>query len=291
VAVAVAARLAAVGGALQARDAARLQVPALLALDERTATVWTGALDGLPLRHDAGRRADSGRERAGSPEGLAIALAELHGAAVPGLQPATREQRLREAARKLRKLAHVLPAAAADAECALERCESLRLEASRAGVPQDVPRHGDVHPGQFRLCGGRIALFDFDELALGDAEEDLAALAVALEVAALEPDVAGDAAGGPPAAGAEGAAQLLPRIAAANAAGRPAARAPQDSLLEFHLRLQWIDRAYRSAWRDGGRRRGLVELALRRAAQPGFAPCPGVHAGAAGTTAPGRPRR
>ncbi len=259
VARAVAARLEAVGLALQSRGASRLRVPVLLALEEPGATVWTGAIDGVALPAPAGLGLAAGGDAAGRPEELALALADLHGSVVPGLAPATREQRLREATRKLRKLAQALPAVAALATTGLARCESLLREAGLAALPLDVPRHGDVHPGQFRVCGRQIALFDFDELALGDAEEDLAALAVALEVAALESTGA---------TGYAQAAQLLPRLAAAHAAGHRTRRALDPSLLEFHLRLQWLDRAYRSFWRDGARRRDLVELALGRVAAP-----------------------
>ncbi len=274
VAVAVAARLEAVAGAVQAWPASRLQVPELLALDLPCATVWTGALDGMAWQpsvapgtgHDRDGLPGRGNEAGAMVHGaddLARALSDLHGAVVPGLATATREQRLRESGRKLAKLAQALPAAAAIAARALARCESLLGARAVADAPLDVPRHGDVHPGQFRFRGERVALFDFDELALGDAEEDLAALAVSMEVAVLETSA-------PASGGANAASQLLPRIVAAHAAGRGRCRATCEPLLEFHLRLQWIDRAYRSFWRDGARRRGLVELALRRAAEPGF---------------------
>lgn len=214
-------------------------------------TVWTAALGGLPP--------DASPAGAFGPRGLGLvvdALRELHATPLPGLPRAERAVRLEEAGRKLRKMARRHPGAAAAAGGALQRCAALLDAPDVARLPLRASRHGDVHAGQFLVDAGRVALFDLDELALGDPEEDLAALSVAM----VAPRVALPLASSPP----PPAGPWLARFAERHARQ---ASAPVAALLEFHLRLQWIDRAYRSDWRHGEDAAGLVDGALRRAVE------------------------
>lgn len=274
-ATAVAARLAAVARGLGARGAATLQVPALLRTDlaapggEAAHTVWTEACGGEAL---VARRDDPESHRALAL--VATALAELHATPVAGLPRAERATRLLEARRKLRKLAGVFPEASAAAASGLVRCEALLEDAGLRAVALDCTRHGDVHPGQFLLRRGRVALFDFDELARGDLEEDLVALAVALDSQATSLAVHA-AAGDDDPAGARLAWQApdvastwLPALLAAHVASGRAPRAPQAGLVELHWRLQWLDRAYRSFWRHGGGAAAVIRRALHAVAAP-----------------------
>lgn len=268
-AAAVAGRLAAVAQGLGRRATRSLQVPALLPSDAADAcTVWTEACGGESLQPH--------RDDADSLRALAVvagAIAELHATPVPGLPRAERATRLLEARRKLRKLAGAFPEASAAAAAGLARCEALLGEPELCATPLDGTRHGDLHPGQLLVRGGRVALFDLDELACGDLEEDLVALAVALESPAAVRDLpaSGDALaarlgwpGGPAAAD---PAWLGILVDAYVASGR-APRAPLAGLLELHWRLQWLDRAYRSFWRHGNEAGAVIHRALRAVAAP-----------------------
>jgi len=108
--------------------------------------------------------------------------------------------------------------------------------------------HGDLHIGQLARTGNRIALFDFDEVVEGPAEQDLASLRVSIE-----------------STGAIRTATV--RAFAAVLAGYVDAggRAPDAAALDWHYRLQQIDRAYRDYWRHDTAAFGRIGTALRRA--------------------------
>lgn len=268
-AAAVAARLEAVADGLRRRGAGALQVPALLPPGaEDPCTVWTAACAGEPLvaAVEAGAAGPALAQ-------VAAALAELHATPVAGLPRAERATRLLEARRKLRKLAGAFPEASAAAAEGLSRCEALLDDPLLRATPLDCTRHGDLHPGQFLLHRGRVVLFDLDELACGDAEEDLVALAVALESPAgvRDPQPAADPLAmrlaWQPSGGGASSPWLETLVAAYLASGR-APRAPRAALLELHWRLQWLDRAYRSYWRHGSAAAGVIRRALDAVAAP-----------------------
>lgn len=221
---AVAHRIAALA---QHAASGRLLVPRLLGVDAERGAIWQAAVEGTaPLASLDADRAHT------TLTAVAEALAELH--AGPAVAPrVARSTRLEEAERKARKLERAEVVAGADLRHLLDRCAHA--------LPQLAPerfelRHGDAHLGQFLLAGARVAMFDCDELACGDLEEDLAALAVQLE------DLV---AAGRCAPGAVDALLSGYRTCAA------APRVPDPALYAFHYRLQRLDRAYRDWWRRG----------------------------------------
>ena len=80
---------------------------------------------------------------------------------------------------KVEKLAYAFPELAASL-AALEKA----LKRRAYHLPPRAPRliHGDFLPQQLLVCGNGLALLDFDELALGDPEQDIANFMVDLYV-------------------------------------------------------------------------------------------------------------
>lgn len=220
-----------------------LLVPRLLGYDATLRTVWQEGVAGTPpaaalAGHDAARAIDS----------LAAALAELH-STPSAIDASTRLERVAESERKVRKLAGAYAELVRPLDTALAVCGTRLATLS----PERYElRHGDAHLGQFLLAGARVAMFDCDELARGDLEQDLAALVVELEDAAR--------------AGRCGPA--VPRsLLAAYSSAPLAPRAPDPELFDFHYRLQRIDRAYRDWWRRGAAADADVRRSIALAAE------------------------
>jgi hypothetical protein len=126
-----------------------------LGYDEATRTLWLGAVPGGPVPLDA-------------------ALAERMGAALATLARSRLRPPPRAPARDAaRELIRRVPALRA------------RVEALATGVRPGPPRpvHGAPHPPQWLMSGDGLGLIDFDKLALGDPEADVAAF---MEAAAAE---------------------------------------------------------------------------------------------------------
>lgn len=186
-------------------------VGAPLALDAALRTVWQAPVAGVPL-------VASTRPAAALAEALAQALAVLHAAPAALAGPERRDTAhgLHEAARRVHKLGRALPGLHARAQRVLQALQQ-HPPAARLGL-----LHGDFHAGQVAEHEGRIVLFDFDEFALGDPMEDLAAFAVR--------------------APADGA--FVARLVAAYAQVAPAAYC--RARLDWHLALQHLLQAARA---------------------------------------------
>lgn len=153
------------------RSAPRVARPLHYAAADRT--LWQEAATGTPL---ASWPAHAGRAWAAP---LAQAIATVH-AAPPELadrSPQDPAHWLLEAGRRRQKIARALPQLAPQAEATL-----AAIERAAAGLPPCAPVtiHGDFHADQVWFDGERIVLFDFDEFALGDPMQDLAAFLVRL---------------------------------------------------------------------------------------------------------------
>jgi hypothetical protein len=153
-------------------NAPRVARPLHYAAAERT--LWQQAASGTPLAEWITR---------GTSEAwvlpLAHAIATVHAAPQELAGAATHDTAhwLLEAGRRRQKIARALPQLAARADATL-----AAIEQSAAGLPPHAPVtiHGDFHLDQAWFDGERIVLFDFDEFALGDPMEDLAAFLVRL---------------------------------------------------------------------------------------------------------------
>lgn len=222
--------------------APQLHWPTLLGCDPSRRTVWQEAVPDARAFLEGSPRRSLAR---GAWRELGIVLAALHGTTLPGVERLARVQRLFEADKKLVKMESAGLGAAPAARAAWQHCAS-RIDQLAPAEP--VLLHGDLHLGQLARTGARIALFDHDELVLGPAEQDLASLRVSLE--------------------STGAARAAVERAFANVlegyrAG--GARMPQPQALDWHYRLQLIDRAYRDYWRYDSLAAGRISCALRRA--------------------------
>lgn len=148
-----------------------------LGLDLETRCFWQAAAPGVPLMHLPHVQAVPALQRLGH------ALARLHATpVVQGGAERSLAHSLTEAQRRSSKIARVRPELA-------ERAMALvaRLTAAAGALPV-VPMtlvHGDFHPEQVWVHEGRPLLFDFDEFALGQPMEDLAAFIVKLQQRSL----------------------------------------------------------------------------------------------------------
>ncbi len=213
-------------------------------------TVWQEELRGEPLVVAL---------EAGTFDGTVAAighcLAKLHTADLHMKKVVTREARLADAAKKSRKLAQSLPGLDADLAALI-----ARGAADLAGLPPapEAVIHGDVHFGQFLITDdGQLALFDFDEWSRGDPAQDLADLIVDPHVSQFARDKA------------EANRILSARVASKLLASYQAHAAwtISEATINWHARIQLINKAYRAAIQQEPRWRkkvlALIALATR----------------------------
>jgi aminoglycoside phosphotransferase (APT) family kinase protein len=123
-------------------------------------TYWQNGFNGKPVHECAGLDwvPDAMRQ-----------LFLLHRSTVPcPARPSPAEQ-LVDLTKKLNKVCLAAPDLADRSQAMLRW---IRGRMVSAGAPHVI--HGDFHLRQMKACEGDVALFDFDELAIGDPEEDLA---------------------------------------------------------------------------------------------------------------------
>ena len=156
------------------RDARAPRVARPLVYDAATRTHWQEAATGTPLGEWLQR--DAGQAWL-SP--LACAIATVHDAPreLAGAEPQDTAHWLVEVRRRRQKIVRAVPALAASAEATV-----AAIEQAASTLPPHAPAviHGDFHVDQAWFDGERIVLFDFDEFALGDPMQDLAAFLVRL---------------------------------------------------------------------------------------------------------------
>ncbi len=131
--------------------------------DARTRTLWLAAVAG-----EANKRGQTPIVRLGA------ALAALHRSR---LRPQARFDPTPRTRERARELARRVPGLREDVDARLARIAALHARA-RPVVP--VPIHGAPHLPQWLLDGDRLGLVDFDGLALGAPEWDVAVLEVDL---------------------------------------------------------------------------------------------------------------
>ncbi len=206
-----------------------------LAYDAATRTVWQRWIDGGTVADLTGTDGFAERVRQ-----CARALASLHAVPVDGLPACARASLLHDTRKRAVKLALAYPETAEALEHTLAELartvDALPLEAS-------VTIHGDVHLEQFLVAAEGVAVADVDEMARGDAEQDLASLLVDLRLRAVDC----------------GSREPWEDVAA-EAYGFQARTPVSSSLLAWHLARHGIDKAYRLHWRD---QPGLTPTVIR----------------------------
>lgn len=195
-------------------------MPEALAYAAFRRTLWLEGLQGQALAE-----LDFATGVAEKIPALANALAAFHLLTPPSLPAITLSQHLQEWRKKADKLSHAYPAIQPALAALLNELRQTRPEFEMLGLI-----HGDFHIDQLLvLPNGRLALFDYDELALGDPLQDLANFAADLynypyPIAEIDPLVR----------------QLFKAYSAANHS--------RTNLQRFvwHLRGQLLTRAYRT---------------------------------------------
>lgn len=134
-------------------------------------TVWQAALTGTPLL--------AVLERKPRPELLAAVaggLVRLHHSELAPTKTITPEDKLREVRKKAAKLMQALPELRESLQPMVQR---LQYELPRHTSPR-ATIHGDFDVQQLQVQDGRLTLFDFDDVAVGDPLQDLANFVVDL---------------------------------------------------------------------------------------------------------------
>jgi aminoglycoside phosphotransferase len=204
----------------QSRSNACFVMPKALAYDTEHRTLWLEGLHGQALAE-----LDFATGVTEKIPALVNALAAFHQLKLSSLPVVTSQKQLQEWRKKADKLSHAYPAI------------QPALTSLLAELHQSCPVfemlgliHGDFHIDQLLvLPDGRLALFDYDELALGDPLLDLANFAADLynypyPIAAIDPLVQ----------------QLFKAYSAANHGQTDPQR------FAWHLRGQLLTRAYRT---------------------------------------------
>lgn len=216
--------------------------PQPLAYDHATRTLWLQGVDGPTAAEVLATHA-----RADVLEPCMHALARLHASALPLLDRQGRNALLAETIKRAHKMFDAHADLRAPVEGALRVCAR---ELPRLPRQHEVPVHADAHAGQFILTPHGAVLVDLDEMTLGDAEQDVASMAVDLYCRA------GDAQ-----SGARAARAAIETYVAIRSDGL------HERLLQWHLCLHSITKAYRVFWKAHERHDPLVARLLGRACE------------------------
>ncbi|HZP88676.1 MAG TPA: aminoglycoside phosphotransferase family protein [Burkholderiales bacterium] len=215
-------------------------VPLPIEYDGDTRTLWQ---HGVP-----GPRALASIDDTGFAHVLHAAmrtLGLLHTSKLEALPWADRASLLADTRKRAAKLALVHTELASPLEGALATCERALDVLPRF---RPVPIHGDAHLGQFLIADGQAVMVDLDELAMGDVEQDLAGLIVDV---LCHRSVSEEAEG------------WMQSALDAYAVHRGASHC--SALLEWHLCMQFINKAYRIFWKGAVRHDLRVAQAVQRA--------------------------
>jgi Phosphotransferase enzyme family len=149
-----------------------------------THTLWQAQATGVPLA-----QALSSALAPSLASSLARAMDILHAAPLSLAGSSVRDAAhwISEIRRRCNKILRAVPALTDS----VTRIADLLEHAAEGLRPhQTTLIHGDCHPEQVWLDGGRIALFDFDEFCLGDPMEDLAEFITKIEPGGADSDFA-----------------------------------------------------------------------------------------------------
>lgn len=203
-----------------------------LAYDKALRTIWQEGLNGQPIVKTLNKfNSQSIIEKIGS------GLAALHRSKISCANKITIEDHLVELRKKTAKLIREFPSLQPQLETALRELERDQPAQNSLQII-----HGDFHINQLMMSDGRIALFDFDEFAMGDPLQDLANFIADLYAQKFD-------------------ATFIVSIAS------NLKKAYQNQVnwhvskdrLDWHLRVQLLTRAYRSYWQ----RKPDVENSIR----------------------------
>ena len=183
-------------------------------------TLWQLGVEGIPLCCAIGENNCDSYLRT-----VAKGLAMIHHSDLEGLPKWTLGEHLTEVEKKIEKLRRAMPSLV----------EELNLLAQRiqrdAPIPSDIPlrpMYWDFHVDQLLAQDGKVAFFDFDELALGDPLQNLANFIVDLHFRELSPLLA----------------QQMAKSLYHHYQSQVTWEVPVDRV-RWHARVQFINKAYR----------------------------------------------
>ena len=229
--------------------AAGLRVPRPMGYASAIKTVWTEYVGGADLTSMmTGPRANALMNDLGG------ALAALHSGHAPVTDQVTRADLLFEARKKAQKLGASLPNLRPLLTRLVADCE---VHAGQLGSEHYRPIHGDLHLRQVLVADDELVFLDFDEMRLGELEQDLASLFVDLRH------------GNP-----DGAQPLCEHFCRGyvRSAGRI-----DSGKLAWYTTIQWLNKAYRTFWQQApdhaAQVRNIVHCAAGTECQVGSSPC------------------
>ena len=183
-------------------------------------TLWQLGVEGIPLCCAIGENNCDSYLRT-----VAKGLAMIHHSDLDGLPKWTLGEHLTEVDKKIEKLRRAVPSLV----------EELNLLAQRihrdAPIPSDIPlrpMYWDFHVDQLLAQDGKVAFFDFDELAIGDPLQDLANFIVDLHFRDVSPLLA----------------QRMAKSLYHSYRSQVKWEVPIDRI-RWHARVQFINKAYR----------------------------------------------
>ena len=194
-----------------------------LSFHSATNMIWQEGLHGTPLVQML-----EGANCQPIAYSIAKGLINLHASKIPVSNTLTPDTHLAEASKKAAKLGQAFPHLQATLKML---CTQLVYDR-----PRNAPLgliHGDFHVKQLLWCDGNIALFDFDEFALGDPMQDVANFIADLYAHSLDTTLI---------------EALTAVLCEAYRQQSPQAYSPQR--LHWHMRVQLLTRAYRCLWQQ-----------------------------------------
>gem|GEM_PF-1347893 len=194
-----------------------------LAYETGLCTIWLDGLQGNPLYNTL--KTNNENQQALLQQ-IACGLADLHRVSLSALAVITPDAQLAEVRKKALKLVRTFPRLQYVLEKTITQLENSKPDPARISMRLI---HGDFHLKQLLLLEHRrVALFDFDELALGDPLLDLANFCADLYDQAFEP-------------------HLIPEIITKLYKHYQTASGTDINAERFnwHLRIQLLTRAYR----------------------------------------------
>lgn len=194
-----------------------------LSFHSSTNTIWQEGLPGTPLVQML-----DWENYQTIAHTIAKGLINLHASKIPVSNTLTPDTHLAEARKKAAKLMQAFP----HLQVTLKTlCTQMEYD-----QPRNAPLsliHGDFHVKQLLWCDGELALFDFDEFALGDPMQDVANFMADFYAHSFDP-------------------ALIEAVTAALVEAyrqqSPQSYSPQR--LNWHLRVQLLTRAYRCLWQQ-----------------------------------------
>lgn len=196
-------------------------MPRPLGYNRETQTIWQEELPGQPLAEIINRG-----NYAGLISDAAKRLTYIHQSDAPTSARITIENHLEEIQKKTAKLGQAFPVVK---DPLSKTVELLKRQLSKLPVATSCVIHGDFHLRQLMVHSDQVALFDFDEFAIGDPAQDLANFVADLHAQSFDKDFV-----------AAVSAKLI------DAYCQHSGWSADPFLFNWHLAVQFITRAYRA---------------------------------------------